>query len=83
MIEAKILGIGCSNCQKLEAETRAALESLNIEYHITKVTQHADIAVYKVLQTPALVINEKVVSAGRIPKIDEIVTWAVNALSNN
>lgn len=80
MIEVKILGVGCPNCQKLEAETRAALDSLSIEYHLTKVTEYADIMAYNILQTPALVINEKVVSAGRIPKSSEIITWAVDSL---
>lgn len=76
MLHVKILGSGCSNCQRLERETRAALESASIAYQLTKVTDYTDIASYGVMHTPALVMNETVVSSGKIPKQDQIVTWA-------
>ncbi len=78
MLTIKVLGSGCPNCKRLETETRAALDSANpnIEYEIIKVTDYAEIASYSVMSTPALVINEKVVSAGRIPKAKQIVQWA-------
>jgi small redox-active disulfide protein 2 len=76
MITVKILGSGCANCQKLERETRTALDSAGIPFELTKVTDYADIAAYSVMNTPALVINEAVVSSGKIPKHDQIVNWA-------
>lgn len=76
MIHVKVLGSGCVNCQRLERETRAALDSAGIAYVLTKVTDYADIAAYGVMSTPALVMNEEVVSSGRIPKSEQIVTWA-------
>jgi len=76
MLQIKVLGSGCSNCQRLEREIRAALDDAAIEYEITKVTDYADIAAYGVISTPAMVINEQVVSSGRIPKRDQIVDWA-------
>ena len=76
MLEIKVLGAGCPNCKRLEAETRAALDPLKIDYHLTKVTDYADIASYGVMQTPALVINERVVSTGKIPRRGDIVAWA-------
>jgi small redox-active disulfide protein 2 len=76
MLQVKILGSGCPNCQRLERETRTALDGASIVYELSKVTDFADIAAYGVMQTPALVINENVLSAGRIPKHDQIVTWA-------
>ena len=79
MIDVKVLGAGCPNCQRLERETRDALDVLSIDYTLTKVTDYADIAAYGVLQTPALVINEQVVSAGKIPKRSDIVAWATAA----
>ena len=79
MIDVKVLGAGCPNCKKLEAETRAALDALSIEYELSKVTDYADIAAFGVMQTPALVINERVVSTGKIPKRSDIVTWATEA----
>ena len=76
MLDVKVLGAGCANCQKLERETRAALDDANIAYELTKVTDYADIAAYGVMQTPALVMNETLLSSGKIPKQAQIVTWA-------
>jgi hypothetical protein len=70
MLTIKILGSGCPNCRRLEAEIRAALDAANpgITYEL--------IIAYGVMSTPALVMNEQVLSAGRLPKRDQIVTWA-------
>jgi small redox-active disulfide protein 2 len=76
MLDVKVLGSGCANCQKLERETRAALDGASIPYQLTKVTEFAEIATYGVMQTPALVMNETVLSSGKIPKSEQIVTWA-------
>lgn len=76
MLQIKVLGSGCPNCKRLEAETRAALDGAGISYELTKVTEYADIAAYGVMSTPALVINEKVVSSGRIPVRSKIIEWA-------
>jgi small redox-active disulfide protein 2 len=76
MLEVKVLGSGCPNCQRLEREARAALDGASIPYDLIKVTDFADIAAYGVMSTPALVMNETVLSIGKIPKQDQIVTWA-------
>ncbi len=76
MLNIKVLGSGCANCKRLEAETRAALDEAGITYDLAKVTDYADIMAYGIMSTPGLVINEKVVSAGRIPKRQQIVEWA-------
>lgn len=76
MLEIKVLGSGCANCQRLERETRAALDEAVIAYELTKVTDYGDIASYGVMQTPALVMNETVVSSGKIPKREQIVAMA-------
>lgn len=75
MVNIKILGSGCANCRRLEAETRKVVESLGIEAEFEKVTEYAEIMKYPILSTPGLVINEKLVSAGRIPSPDQIATW--------
>jgi small redox-active disulfide protein 2 len=80
MLNIKILGSGCPNCKKLEALTRQAVEQLAIESEVTKVTDYADIMAYNIMATPGLVINEKVVSTGRIPSSAEITTFLTNAL---
>lgn len=76
MLEIKVLGSGCANCQRLERETRAALDDSAIAYELSKVTDYADIASYGVMQTPALVMNETVLSTGKIPKQEQILAWA-------
>lgn len=76
MLNIKVLGSGCPNCKRLEAETRAALDAAGIPYDVAKVTDYEDITAYGVLSTPALVINEKVVSSGRIPARSKIVELA-------
>ena len=68
MLSIKVLGSGCANCKRLEAETRAALDAAGVTYDLLKVTDYADIMAYGIMSTPGLVINEKVISAGRIPK---------------
>jgi small redox-active disulfide protein 2 len=80
MLNIKILGSGCPNCKKLEALTREAVEQLSIEAEVSKVTDYADIMAYNIMSTPGLVINEKVVSSGRIPSPAEITTFLTNAL---
>jgi len=80
MLNIKILGSGCPNCKKLEALTRQAVEQLSIDAEVTKVTDYADIMKYNVMSTPGLVINEKVVSTGRIPSTVEITTFLTTAL---
>ncbi len=80
MLNIKSLGSGCPNCKKLEALTRQAVEQLSIDAEITKVTDYPAILAYKVMSTPGLVINEKVVSSGRIPSTAEITTFLTNAM---
>lgn len=76
MLHIKVLGSGCANCKRLEQEVKEALAGSTIEYEVIKVTDYADIMAYGILSTPGLVINETVVSAGRIPKRAQIVEWA-------
>jgi small redox-active disulfide protein 2 len=75
MKNIKVLGSGCANCKKLEATARKAVETLGIEAEIIKVTDYAEIMKYPILSTPGLVIDEKLVSAGRIPTEAEIKAW--------
>ena len=74
-MEIKILGGGCPKCARLEAMTREVAESLGIDASFTKVKTMPEIMAYDVMTTPALVINEKVMSSGRIPSQDEIRDW--------
>lgn len=69
----KVLGSGCAKCNQLEAATKAALEQLGMDTSIDHVTDFAQIAAYGVMTTPALVIDGKVVSFGKVLKTEEVV----------
>jgi small redox-active disulfide protein 2 len=68
----KVLGPGCTNCKNLERVTREAVDGLGIDATIEKVGDYAVIMGYGVMSTPALVVDEKVVVSGRVPKPAEI-----------
>ena len=80
MISIKVLGPGCNNCKMVEANTRTALENLGIQADVEKVTSYPEIMKWNILSTPGLVINNKVVCAGRIPDVAEITTWLATEL---
>ena len=71
-MKIKILGTGCPNCKVLEKNVREAVKDLGIKADIEKVIDIAEIMEYGVMSTPALVVNDKVVSYGRVLKSDEI-----------
>ncbi len=81
MLTIKVLGSGCANCKKLESVTRQAIAKLGIEAEVIKVTEYPDIMKYKIMSTPGLVVDEKVVSSGRIPSEAEITTFLTSALA--
>jgi small redox-active disulfide protein 2 len=80
MLTVKVLGSGCENCKKVEEIARKVITSMSMDAVVIKVTDWAEIKKYPILGTPGLVINEKVVCAGRIPSEGEVTTWLVNAL---
>lgn len=75
MVNIKVLGSGCANCKRLEAVARKVVETLALDAEIEKVTDYAEIMKWPLLSTPGLVINGKLVSAGRIPSEQEIAAW--------
>lgn len=74
-MEIKILGIGCNNCVNLAKNTEEALKELGMEATITKVTDMKDISKYGIMRTPGLVIDEKVVSYGKVASTKEIAEF--------
>lgn len=75
MFTIKILGPGCANCRKLEAVARDAASAVNVQAEFVKVSDMKQIMHYDLLSTPGLVINEKLVSSGRIPTLAEVQKW--------
>jgi small redox-active disulfide protein 2 len=71
----KILGSGCKKCVTLSENTRQALSNLGLQAEVLKVTDFAEIAVYGVMSTPALAINDQVVSVGEVLTAAEIATF--------
>jgi small redox-active disulfide protein 2 len=71
----KILGTGCAKCKTLEQRIIALKEKHELDIQIEKVTQLEDIMHYGVMMTPGLVINEKVMSSGKVPNDQEILNW--------
>lgn len=80
MLSIKVLGPGCANCKRVEQIARKAVGALGIEAQIEKVTDYAEMMEYGLLTTPGLVVNEKLVAAGRIPNQAEISSWLADAL---
>jgi len=72
MLNIKILGMGCRNCRALEAYARQAVAELGLEAEFEEVKDMDKIMSYDIMMTPALVVNEKVKVAGRVPSKDEV-----------
>lgn len=81
MLNIKVLGPGCNNCHMVEEAAHAAVAALGVEAVFEKVTDRAEFAKYGLLYTPGLVINGKLVAAGRIPRENEVATWIADALA--
>lgn len=71
-MDIKVLGPGCANCVRLENNVQRALEGTNQDATISKVEDPVDIMKYGVMSTPGLVVDEKVVSYGRVLTPEEI-----------
>ncbi len=74
-MKVKILGIGCPKCKKLEEKVRSIINTNTIDATVEKITDVNDMMKYDIMMTPGLVINEKLVSSGNIPKDSEILSW--------
>jgi small redox-active disulfide protein 2 len=75
MLEIRILGPGCPRCHEVEKRTINALAELNVGADVQMITDLKKMAEYKIIGTPALVINSKVKCYGRIPSVNEIKEW--------
>ncbi len=75
MLNVKVLGSGCPNCKRLEAAVRKVVAAHDLFAEIEKVTDYEDIMKWPIMATPGLVVNDKLVSAGRIPSEAEITNW--------
>ena len=81
MLNIKVLGPGCANCKRVEQIARKVVAEMSLDAEIVKVTDYNEMMAYNILSTPGLVINEKLVSSGRIPTPAEVTTWVTDALN--
>jgi hypothetical protein len=84
MLSIKVIGPGCKNCERVGLHAVQAVEQWradhpDVEVTIEKVTDTEKFLDYGLLSTPGLVINEKLVSSGRIPAPSHIVKWLEEA----
>lgn len=75
MLDIKILGPGCQKCHELADEVEQFVADHHIDAHVERVTQFFEIARWRVVQTPGLVVNGRVVSTGRVPSEVELADW--------
>ncbi len=75
----EVLGSGCNNCKRLEANAREAVAAVGIEAEIIKVTDYGEIMARGIMSTPGLVIDGRVVSYGRVPSAGDIAQWLTEA----
>jgi small redox-active disulfide protein 2 len=81
MLTVKVLGPGCTNCERLRTTVVQALQMLGANASIEHVTDPAEFRRYHVMMTPGLVVNHKLVCAGRLPEASEIVSMLATALA--
>jgi small redox-active disulfide protein 2 len=83
MLDIKVLGPGCRNCQELEARVKQALLELQAEATVMKVTDYQDIARAGIMMTPGLIIDGKVLSQGKLPPVGTLKTCIVEAMKES
>ena len=71
-MKIEILGTGCPKCQKLAAQVESAANKLGLQYELVKVTDIGKITEYGVMITPALVIDGRVRTVGKVPGQQEL-----------
>ena len=72
MKSLKVLGTGCAKCTQLAENAEAAAKELGVEYELAKVTDLKEIMGFGVMTTPALVVDGKVKSVGKVPGVAEL-----------
>ncbi|MEF3275164.1 MAG: thioredoxin family protein [Chloroflexus sp.] len=75
MLNVKILGSGCANCKRLETIVRKVIADHGLQAEIEKVTDYGQMMRWNLMKTPGLVVNDTLVSSGRIPTEAEIASW--------
>lgn len=72
MLKVLVLGSGCKNCHTVEERAKQAVAEMGLDANVELVTDMQTMMHYGIMQTPAIVINERVVSTGRVPATSQI-----------
>ena len=68
----KVLGAGCKRCHEQYEHAKAAAKSMGLSVEVEYITELSRVAEYGVMSMPALVVNDKVVSMGKVLKAAEV-----------
>jgi len=79
MLDIKVAGPGCKNCQEVKIRLAKVLAEMKVESTVRELKDYQDIAASGVMMTPGLIINGKIVSQGKIPSEDLIKGWLQEA----
>jgi len=71
----KVLGSGCAKCNQTMEFIKDIAQQEGVELEVLKVSDPMQIMKYKVLSTPAVVLDEKVVHSGSVPKREQVLKW--------
>lgn len=71
-MKIQILGTGCAKCKKLAETAETAARELNLDYELVKVTEISDILDFGIMSTPGLAVDGKVLSAGKVPTVEQV-----------
>ena len=74
-MKVKVLGTGCPKCLALEERVNKVAAANNIEINLEKVMDINDIMSYGIMMTPGLVVDDEVKSSGKLPSVEQILTW--------
>lgn len=81
MLNIKVVGPGCMNCEKLATMCEGVVTENNIQAEIEKITDISKFADLGIMMTPGLLINNKVVSSGKVPTKETLTQWIIGAIS--
>lgn len=83
MLQVIVLGSGCKNCHTVQERVQQTVDEMGIEAKVELVTDLQVMMQYGVMQTPAIVMNDKLVSTGRVPAPSQIKTMVSAAVARS
>jgi small redox-active disulfide protein 2 len=75
----EVLGSGCNNCKRVEANAREAVAMAGVDAEVVHVTDPREIVAHGILSTPGLIIDGRIRSYGRVPSAGDIAVWLTEA----